>query len=269
MKRRKRKHNYSLIIGIIITATVLAVAVLGFFWTPFSTTEMSRELKFAPPSWPHLFGTDNFGRDIFSRVMQGIGTTFLVAAVTVIFGMIFGTALGMVSGYIGGWFDEIIMRISDVLNAFPSVLLALVFVSFFGTGLLNIIMALGILFIPSFSRIARSEMLRLKELQFVQSARLSKAGSARIIFAHILPNAYPTILSSAAVGFNNAVLAEAGMSYLGLGVQPPDASLGRMVSEAGGFLTQAPWYSMAPGIVIIIIALGVTLISDGIASQNG
>jgi len=249
----------------VITGVMLLLALTALFWTPYSTTGMSLQLKFAPPSLEHIFGCDNYGRDIFSRVMQGIGTTFLVAFITVVFGMVVGSVIGFVSGYKGGWLDEIIMRINDVLNAFPSILLALIFVSFLGSGLLNIILALGILFIPSFARIARSEMLRLKGLQFVQSAKLSKAGPARIIFAHIMPNAYINILASAAVGFNNAVIAEAGLSFLGLGVQPPNASLGRMINEAGSFLVQAPWYAIFPGVIIIILVLGVALISDGIS----
>lgn len=261
----KKPKNYSLIIGLIITGVMLAFALTALFWTPYSTTGMSLELKFAPPSWEHLFGCDNYGRDILSRVMEGIGTTFLVAASTVAFGMVAGSVIGFFAGYIGGWFDEIIMRINDVLNAFPSILLALVFVTFLGSGLMNIILALGILFIPSFARIARSEMLRLKGLPFVQSARLSGAGPVRIIFAHVMPNAYRNILSSAAVGFNNAVIAEAGLSFLGLGVQPPNPSLGRMINEAGSFLKQAPWYAVFPGIAIIVLVLGVALISDGIS----
>ncbi len=259
------KKNKSLTIGCIITAIILIIAVIGLFWTPYSTTGMDLNLKFAAPSLEHIFGCDNYGRDIFSRVMQGIGTTFLVSLVTVAFGMAAGTVIGFAAGYVGGWFDEIVMRINDVVNAFPSILLALVFVSFLGNGLMNVILALGILFIPSFARIARSEMLRLKGMQFVQSAVLSKAPSSRIIFAHILPNAYISILSSAAVGFNNAVIAEAGLSFLGLGVQPPVASLGRMISEAGSYLVQAPWYAIFPGITIIVVVLGVALISDGIS----
>ena len=262
------KNNKSLLIGCIITAVILLIALVGIFWTPYSTTGMSLELKLQPPSLSHIFGTDNYGRDIFSRIMQGVGTTFLVAAVTVAFGMVVGSVVGLLAGYIGGWFDEVIMRINDVLNAFPSMLLALVLVSFFGNGLFNIILALGILFIPSFARIARSEMLRLKGLQFVQSARLSKAKPLRIIFAHIMPNALPSILSSAAVGFNNAVLAEASLSYLGLGVQPPDASLGRMINEAQSYLLIAPWYAIVPGVTIIVLVLGIALISDGITKNQ-
>ena len=258
------KGNKGLLVGCIITGVVLLLAIVGLFWTPYSTTAMSTELKLSAPSLQHIFGTDNYGRDIFSRIMQGMGTTFIVAITTIIFGMVVGSVIGLVAGYVGGWFDEVIMRINDVLNAFPSMLLALVFVSFFGTGLLNIILALGILFIPSFARIARSEMLRLKSLQFVQSAKLSKASGARIIFAHIMPNALASIFASAAVGFNNAVLAEASLSYLGLGVQPPTASLGRMISEAGSYLMQAPWFALAPGAAIILLVMGITLISEGL-----
>lgn len=262
------RHNKSFIIGCVITGVILLIALVGFFWTPYSTTEMNIGLKFAPPSASHLFGCDNYGRDIFSRVMQGVGTTFVVALSTVVFGMVAGTVIGFVSGYAGGIFDEIIMRINDVVNAFPSILLALIFVSFLGSGLINIILALGILFIPSFARIARSEMLRLKGMQFVQSAILVGDGRARVIFAQILPNAYISILSSAAVGFNNAVIAEAGLSYLGLGVQPPGASLGRMINEAGSYLLQAPWYAIFPGVAIIILVLGVSLISEGVSKVD-
>lgn len=262
------RHNKSFLIGCIITGVILLIALVGFFWTPYSTTQMNYSLKFAPPSLAHIFGCDNYGRDIFSRVMQGIGTTFIVSFSTIIFGMVVGTIIGFISGYVGGIFDEIIMRINDVVNAFPSILLALVFVSFLGSGLMNIILALGILFIPSFARIARSEMLRLKGMQFVQSAVLVGDSAPRIIFAQILPNAYISILSSAAVGFNNAVIAEAGLSYLGLGVQPPEASLGRMINEAGSYLLQAPWYAIFPGIAIIILTLGFSLISEGVSKSE-
>ena len=262
------RHNKSFLIGCIITGVILLIALVGFFWTPYSTTQMNYSLKFAPPSLAHIFGCDNYGRDIFSRVMQGIGTTFIVSFSTIVFGMVVGTIIGFISGYVGGIFDEIIMRINDVVNAFPSILLALVFVSFLGSGLMNIILALGILFIPSFARIARSEMLRLKGMQFVQSAVLVGDSAPRIIFAQILPNAYISILSSAAVGFNNAVIAEAGLSYLGLGVQPPEASLGRMINEAGSYLLQAPWYAIFPGIAIIILTLGFSLISEGVSKSE-
>ena len=145
-------------------------------------------------------------------------------------------------------------------------MLALVFISILGTGKYNIILALGIIFIPSFARIVRGEFIRLKELDYVKSAKLMGAGKMRIMFVHILPNAMPALLSAITVGFNNAVLAEAGMSYLGIGVQPPDASLGKMLSEAQSFLFSAPWYVIFPGIVIILLILGFSFLSEGIGT---
>lgn len=264
----KRKRNLNLIIGCILTFIVLALVIIGIFWTPYDPLSMSIELKLKAPAFAHIFGTDNYGRDIFSRIMAGAGTTFFVALCIVLIGLILGTVIGMLTGYFGGWFDEIIMRINDMLMAFPSLLLALVVVSLIGPGKYNIILALGILFIPSFARIARSEMIRLKELNFVKSAKLIGVGRMRIIFVHILPNTYRTILTATAIGFNNAVLAEAGLSYLGLGVQPPEASLGRMLLEAQGYLFTAPWYAIFPGITIVVIVLGVSLISEGIGDRK-
>jgi peptide/nickel transport system permease protein len=154
------------------------------------------------------------------------------------------------------------MRIIDGLLSFPSILLALVFVSIVGTGKYNIILALGILFIPSFARIVRSEFILQKQMDYVKNAKVLGASNLRIIFIHILPNTLPILLSSISIGLNNAILAEAGMSYLGLGVQPPDASLGRMLSEAQTYLLSAPWYALAPGIMIIITVLGFSLLSE-------
>lgn len=262
------KKNLNLIIGIILTGSVLVLALVSVFWTPYDPLEMNALLKNSAPSLSHIFGTDNYGRDIFSRVMSGSGTTFFVALCTVAIGIFFGTVVGLISGYFGGLADEVIMRFNDMLTAFPSILLALIFVSVVGPGKYNIIIALGILFIPSFARIIRSEMIRLKELNFVKSAKLFGAGSIRVIFVHIFPNTLSTLLTAGAVGFNNAVLAEAGMSYLGLGVQPPEPSLGRMLLEAQGYLFMAPWYAIFPGIFIVIILLGFSLISEGLGGKH-
>jgi len=157
------------------------------------------------------------------------------------------------------------MRISDVITAFPSVLMAMVLISLLGSGKYNIIIALSILFIPSFARVVRSEFAKQKQLDYVRSARLMGAGHIRIMFVHILPNVIPVLLSAVAIGFNNAVLAEASMSFLGIGVQPPDPSLGRMLSESQGFLSSAPWYPLSSGITIVLLILGFGLISDGAA----
>lgn len=258
------KRNWNLIIGIFITGFFLLVAVAAQFWTPYSTTQMDSSSVNLAPCLLHPMGTDNFGRDILSRVMNGSGITFLTAVASVAIGAFFGIVLGAVTGYYGGIFDEVVMGIVNMILAFPSILLALIFISVLGPGTINLIAALGILYIPPFVRIVRSEMIRCRDLDFVRSARVMGVKPFRIIFAHILPNALISILSTLAVTFNNAVLSEAGMSYLGLGVQPPLPSLGRMLSEAQSYLGTAPWYGIFPGIVIILIILGFALINEGL-----
>lgn len=263
-----KKHNYNLLIGIIITAVILAVTIIGQFWTPYDVTGMNGALKNQAPSLAHIMGTDNFGRDVFSRVMNGCGTTFFIALCTVAIGAVCGTIIGALTGFYGGIFDEIVMRINDVVLSFPSVLLALIFISFIGTGKYKIIWALGVMFIPSFARIVRSEVMRCKSLEFVKSAQVMGAGNLRIIFVHIIPNTAVSMLTAAAIGFNNAVLAEASMSYLGLGVQPPEPSLGLMLSQAQAYIFNAPWYAICPGITIVLIILGFSLISEGLRSYT-
>ena len=254
--------------GVIITSIMLLVIVIGLFWTPYDPNKMNGQEKMLGPSLRHLFGTDNFGRDIFSRVVEGAGATFLIAAATVAIGLIVGIIVGLITGYYGGWLDEILMRFNDTILAFPSILLALVLIAIFGGGKYNIILALGILFIPSFARLVRTEVARQKNTDYVRNARLMGAGDFRILFVHILPNIVPVLLSSIAIGFNNAVLAEASMSFLGVGVQPPDPSLGRMLNEAQGYLSSAPWYAMFTGIVIILLILGFGLLGEGLGGEH-
>ncbi|BCN32430.1 ABC transporter permease [Anaeromicropila herbilytica] len=258
-----KTKNINFIIGSILVGIMLVFVLIGIFYTPYNPNQMDGSVKNMAPSFTHFFGTDNFGRDIFSRCMEGAKTTFLVAIITVSIGVIFGTVIGAISGYYGGILDEIFMRIIDVLLAFPSILLALVFVSVLGTGTFNIIVALGILFIPSFARVVRSEVIAIKQLDYVKNAKLMGASSLRIMFVHILPSTFPILLSAITIGFNNAILAEAGMSYLGLGVQPPEASLGRMLSEAQTYIFSAPWYAIAPGIIIVVTVLGFSLMNEG------
>ncbi len=260
--------NYNLLIGGIITGVILLFTVIGQFWTPYSITNMNSMLKNKAPSIMHIMGTDNFGRDVFSRIMNGCGTTFFVAICTVLIGCLCGIIIGSLTGYFGGLLDEVIMRVNDVMLSFPSVLLVLIFISFLGKGKYKIIWALGVMFIPSFARIVRSEVIRYKNQEFVKSAQVMGAGSFRIIFIHILPNTAVSMLTAAAIGFNNAVLAEASMSYLGLGVQPPEPSLGRMLSEAQAYIFTAPWYAISPGIVIVLIILGFSMISEGLREMG-
>ena len=257
-----KRLNLNFIIGICIISLVLLFVLIGMIYTPYDPNEMNGSIKNIAPNFGHPFGTDNFGRDILSRVMAGAKTTFFVALLTVAIGATAGTFIGALTGYYGGWIDEILMRINDCVTSFPSILLALVFVSILGPGKYNIIMALGIIFIPSFARVVRSEFITLKQMDFVKNAKLMGAGDFRIMFVHILPNTKPILLTSITIGFNNAVLAEAGMSYLQLGVQPPDASLGRMLSEAQTYLFTAPWYAIAPGVMIVLTVMGFSLINE-------
>ena len=263
-----KRRNINLIIGCAITLFMVALIVMGFFWTPYEPTAMDGSARSAAPSAQHILGTDNFGRDLFSRVLEGAGTTFIIALSTVAIGLVAGIIIGAFTGYFGGWLDEVLMRVADVITAFPSILMAMVLISLLGPGKYNIIIALSILFIPSFARVVRSEFAKQKQLDYVRSARLMGAGHLRIMFVHILPNVLPVLLSAVAIGFNNAVLAEASMSFLGIGVQLPDPSLGLMLSESQSFLFSAPWYPLSAGLTIVLLILGFGLISDGLGGDG-
>lgn len=267
--KKDGKWNTNRIIGAVLVCTAALFSLIGCFYTPYDPNAMNAELKNAPPSFSHLFGTDNFGRDVFSRVMKGAGTTFFVGLSVVITGAAGGCLLGAFTGYFGGKADLILMRVNDAIAAIPSILLALVFVGAFGSGTVQLVTALGILFIPSFARVVRSGFLVQKELDYVKNARLMGAGNLRIMFVHILPNLKASLFSALAIGFNNAVLSEAAMSYLSLGVQPPDASLGRMLSEAQPYLFRAPWNAIAPGMMILFSVLGVGLLGMEGGEKNG
>ena len=264
----KRMNGY-LKAGLILTGFLTVFIVLGFFWTPYDPTAMESQ-KFLPPSLQHLMGTDTFGRDIFSRVLKGAGTTFAIAVATVAIGAVCGTVVGALTGYFGGVVDDILMRVNDALTAFPSILLALVIISMVGPGSkYNVVLALGAVFIPSFARVTRTAFAGLRDVNYVKSARLMGASNSRILWVHILPNTMNVLLPAITIGFNNAVLAEASMSYLGIGVTPPDASLGYMLSEAQSMLTRAPWYAISTGLTIILLVFGVGLIGEGLQRRGG
>lgn len=270
LKKVVRDHrNGCFLAGCVITGVLLALILLGTVWTPCDPTAINGGEKFLGPSLAHLFGTDKFGRDIFSRVLKGAGFTALVAGGTVIIGGVCGTLIGALTGYFGGVVDELLMRFNDTITAFPSILLALVCVTIFGSGKYQVLLVLGIVFIPSFARIARTAFSSLRDANFVQSARLMGARPARILFVHILPNTLHVLLPAITIGFNNAVLAEASMSFLGLCGQPPDASLGALLSEAQGMLVTAPWYALCTGGTIVTLIFGVGLIGEGLQSGRG
>lgn len=256
------KTNIRFIIGIVLLAVLSLLVIFSLAVEIYDPNEVNYSEMLQKPSFKHIFGTDDYGRDIYTRVMRGAATTFCISLFTVTMGAFVGTVVGALTGYFGGIIDEILMRVNDCLASFPSILLALVAVSLLDKGTWNICIALGLVFIPSFARIMRSEYLKERNKDYVLNARLMGAGHLRIIFKHIFPNTLPILFSGMLVGINNAVLAEAGLSYLGLGVQPPDPSLGRMLSEAKTFLLNAPWYELYPCLVMIIFILALTMVSD-------
>ena len=267
-KNKKINKSFHFIFGSIITGFICLMILIGFFYTPYDPDAMDATSKLQGISFSHLLGTDHLGRDLLSRIMEGSKTTFFVAFFTVLIGAVSGLILGSVSGYFGGILDRIIMGLNNVLFAFPSILLALVFIALLGTGKFQVVLALGIAFIPSFTRIVRGEVLRIRSMDYVENAKLIGVKPLRIIFVHILPNCKNVLLSSIMIGFNNAVLAEAGMSFLGIGVQPPDASLGRMLSEAQSYLFTSPMYVFFPGLSIILLVLGLSFLAEGISDKS-
>ena len=262
------KRNNYLRIGLVITAVITVLAVLGLFWTPYDPSAMDGAAINNAPSLRHLFGTDNFGRDVFSRAMKGISTTYMISLGTVALGACVGVIVGALTGYFGGVVDDVLMRVNDAVTAFPSILLALVFVALLGFGKYNVILALGVAFVPSYARVVRTEFARHREMNYVRSARLMGASHGRIMFVHILPNARSVILPALVIGFNNAVLAEASLSYLGIGVRSPDVSLGYMLSESQSYMETAPWYVLCTGGTIVLLILGFSLLGEGLQQRR-
>ncbi len=262
-----KKRSFVTYFGGSITAVCLAVILIGSVWTPYDPEAFVAD-KFEAPSLTHIMGTDNFGRDIFSRVLDGAGTSLLIALCVVAIGCVFGLIIGALCGYYGGVADLILTRVCDSITAFPSFLLALVIVSVIGKGTYNIIIALGILFIPSFARIVRAEYASQKEQKYVQNAKLMGISDMRIILLHILPNLKSSLISALVIGFNNAVLSESSMSFLGIGIQPPQASLGSMLSDSQTYLGSAPWYALCVGGIIAFIILGFSLLSEGLQKDK-
>ena len=264
-----KKRSWYLTIGGVLTACMLAFTATGLFWTPYVPSAMDKAARNAAPSLAHPFGCDSMGRDILSRTLEGAGSTLTIALAVLAVGAVCGLIIGALCGYYGGGLDALIMRLCDAVAAFPSVLLALVVLALTGPGKYNVIGALGVLFIPSFARLTRGEFLKYRDRDFVKSARLMGVGGLRIVFVHILPNIWPTLLSGLTIGFNNAVLAEASMSYLGIGVNATEPSLGYMLKDGQGVLFTLPWCAIFPGLAAILLILGVGLLGEGIRERMG
>ncbi len=270
MKKLFAKYdNWFFRTGLILTLFILFWVILGQIWTPYDPNAMNAAVKAQGPSLQHLMGTDYFGRDILSRVLEGAGSTLVIAFFVVLIGAGAGTLIGAFTGYFGGVLDELLMRICDAITAFPSVLLALVVVGILGPGRLNVILVLGLVFIPSFARIVRAEFSRIKKLNYVSLAKLQGIGRFRIMTRHILPNILPVLLPAISIGFNNAVLAEASMSFLGVGVSASEVSLGRMLSDSQNYILRGlPWYALFVGLTIALLILGFSLLGEGLQQEE-
>jgi peptide/nickel transport system permease protein len=266
--------NGELRFGAALSIAIALMSLVSLFWLPYDYNEMDVQRRFLPPgAWPragapHLLGTDNFGRDIFSRVVTGGRYTLILALGTVALSAAAGTVLGLFSGYSGGIRDEIIMRLIDAVSSFPGILLALVMVALLDNSQFTLFIALFILFVPSYTRVMRSGALEYKHTDFILAERLLGASHRRIIFIHILPNLVPSLLSASALGLSNAILAESAMSYLGLGIQPPTPSWGRMLSESRNFLFNAPWCALAPGLCIMLTVIAFHYLGEGIRRRR-
>jgi peptide/nickel transport system permease protein len=261
------KRSPEFLAGLVLAALVAGMALISLVYTPYGYNDMDPAGRFTPPGAGHLMGTDNFGRDIFSRVMIGGRYTLLVSLCTVLGSAVTGSVLGLAAGYAGGLWAELVMRLVDALSSFPGLLLALVMVSVMENSPFTLIIALFVLFIPGYVRIMRSETLRYKDRDFIKAVEVMGASHLRIIFVHILPNTVPSLLASTVLGLSNAILAEATMSYLGLGIQPPIPSWGRMLSESRNFLFAAPWCALAPGFMIMLTVIAFHYIGEGIGKQ--
>ena len=263
MRRRPGRH-VTFVIGLVITLALVATAAVSLVYTPRDPLEMSIASRLQGPTPAHPLGTDQFGRDLLSRVMRGAITAILVGVIAVGIGMLVGVAFGMLSGYFGGWLDEGFMRLVDAIQGFPAILSALLLAAVFRPTLTISMVAIGVAFLPVFARLTRASFLEFRDRDFVVAARALGAGDGAVIGRHIMPNTLPPLIVQATISFPVAILAEAGLSYLGLGTQPPNPSWGLMLREAQAFLSLNPWYAIFPGGAIAVTVLGLNLLGDGL-----
>jgi peptide/nickel transport system permease protein len=272
-KRKKRKalelvqalvqNKMSLIGGSIILIYIL-LAILAPVIAPYDPFEIKLLDKLKPPSMEHWMGTDDKGRDIFSRILYGSQLSLAVGFVSVFIGAFFGIILGIVSGYYGRWIDTLIMRFIDILLAFPGLLLALAVVSALGPSLLNVMIAVGIFSIPTFARIVRGSTLSVKKMEYIDAIKVLGASDIKIIFVHILPNILSPIIVQGTLRLATSILSVAGLSFLGMGAQPPTPEWGAMLSSGRDFLYSAPHIALFPGLAIAIIVLAFNIFGDGL-----
>ena len=255
----------NLIFGFLLSLFFVLAALLSYVWTPFDVTQIDIANKLKTPNQIYWLGTDHFGRDIFSMIMVGARTSIAVAIVAVGIGIIIGTPLGLLSASKkGGWLDELIMRGNDLVFAFPSLVIAILITAVFGASALNAIVAIGIFNVPVFARITRGAALTIWEKEFILAARVAGKSTTKISYEHILPNVMNLLIVQGTIQFSLGILAEAGLSYVGLGAQPPMPSWGRMLADAQTMVSFAPHLAIIPGTAIILTVLGLNLMGDGL-----
>jgi peptide/nickel transport system permease protein len=257
-----RRANF--VVGASLVALLLTLALFSFVWTPYSPTELDIPHKLQPPSPAHWLGTDSLGRDIVSLLIVGSRVSIAVGLIAVGIGIVLGVALGLLAAVKGGWTEEAVMRLADFTFAFPALLSAIMLTAIYGPGLVTAIVAIGIFNVPVFARITRAGALVVRSREFVLAARALGKSEWQITMQHVLPNIAAILIVQATIQFALAVLAEAGLSYLGLGTQPPTPSWGRMLNEAQAQLFQAPQLAIYPGVAIALTVLGLNLMGDGL-----
>lgn len=257
-------HFRSAQLGVVLVLTYLGVALLAGVLAPYSPIEQHAADRLQAPGAQYLLGTDEFGRDLLSRLMHGATNSLRVALLSVAAACAVGTLLGMIAGYVGGLLDNLIMRVMDLLFAFPAILLALSIIAALGPGANNTILAISVVYTPIFARVARGPVLSIKALEFVDAARAIGARHPRILLRHILPNTTAPIIVQLSLALSWALLTEAALSFLGLGTIPPAPSWGSMLSESRKLMELAPWMAIAPGMAIMFGVLGFNLLGDGL-----
>ncbi|GAC1398548.1 MAG: ABC transporter permease [Chloroflexota bacterium] len=262
LKRALRKPL--MIAGAAIVLVFVVTALIGPYVTPKNPDAIYYSAVLHAPDRTFLFGTDDVGRDIFSRVVAGARISLEVGLVAVGIAMVGGTLLGLVSGYFGGWTDSVIMRVIDVMLAFPDIILALVIIAILGPSLINVMVAVGIGSIPVYTRTVRASVLTVREKPYVEAARALGVSSPRIMLGHILPNVAAPIIVLATLGVGLAILTAAGLSFIGLGAQPPTPEWGDMLNDARAYLHQAPWMGIFPGVAIMLTVVGLNLLGDSL-----
>jgi peptide/nickel transport system permease protein len=261
---RSFKRDRIGVCGAVMVLSLVAIALFGSILTPYNPLQMIYKDSFQGPSLVHVMGTDRFGRDQLSRIVVGAETSMIVSFGAVAISTFLGVIIGLLSGYVGGRTDGVIMRLLDVVFAFPTVLLALAAVAAFGPSMVNLILIMGVIFSARFARIVRGSVLSVKEKDFIEAVRSVGAKDATIMFKFILPNVLSPIIVQATFNLSTAIMIEAGLSFLGLGTQPPQPSWGQMLNEARAYMEMAPWLAVFPGIAIIYAVLAFNFFGDGL-----